>query len=137
MAGVEIHPVDEAFVMEDAVAEFAQEGEAAVQGADVALGFGRRSKNPRGQLDDVAVLGGALVEKSGPESEGQLGDNAPGGEGLVLSCEALFGFVDLALLGGGEQLPASRHVIPMRRVEMVFQGALKGVAQRDFDHLQG
>ena len=41
VAGVEIHPVDDALMMEDAVAEFAQESEAAVQGSDVALGFGR------------------------------------------------------------------------------------------------
>lgn len=137
MSGVEIHPVDDAFVMEDAVAKFTQKSEATVEGADVALGFGCGSENPCGQLNDVAVLGGALVEKSGPESEGQLGDNPPGGEGFVLPCEALFGFVDLALLSGGEQLPTSRHVIPVRRAEMVFQGALEGVAQGNFDHLQG
>ena len=44
----------------------------------------------------------------------QLGDNPSWGKGFVLSCQVLLGFVDLALLGGGEQVPASRQVIPMR-----------------------
>ena len=84
MAGVEISPMDDAFVMEDAVAETPQESEAAVQGADVALGFWRGVENPCGQLDDVPVLSIALVEKSGPESKGQLGDNPSRGMGYGL-----------------------------------------------------
>ena len=46
MAGVEIHPVDDALMMEDAVAEFAQKRQAAVQGTDIALGVGRGVENP-------------------------------------------------------------------------------------------
>ena len=85
MAGIEIHPVNDAFMMEDAVAEFTQKSETKVEGADVALGLGCGRENPCNQLDDVAVLGGAFVEKSGPESEGEFGDNPPWCERFFLA----------------------------------------------------
>ena len=46
VAGVEINPMDDSFVMENSVPEFAQESQAAVQGPDVTLGFWCGVENP-------------------------------------------------------------------------------------------
>ena len=111
--GIEIRPMDDALVVEYAVAEFPQACETAIQGPHVPLAFGCRVKGSRHQADGVPILGETLVEEGRPKAKGQLRDNSPRSDGFSLSFQVFPGLIDLALLGGSEQVPTSGYVIPM------------------------
>jgi len=84
MAGVKIGPVDDKFVVEDAVAKLANERQTAIHGTNVTLGFWSAMKGTGGYPNRIPVLGGALIKERSPKSECQLRDNSPWCEAFIL-----------------------------------------------------
>lgn len=133
---IKICPVNDALVVEDAVAEFTQTSQAAVQRLEVSLGLGCGTKGEGGDVNDVPALCLMLVEKGGPKSKGQLRNHPPRRYGFAQALKVLFGIGNLTFLGLGEQFVAGTLVIPLRGEEMVFQSPLKCVTQSHLHHLQ-
>ena len=82
--GVEIGPVDDAFVMEHAVAEVADAFLAEVEVAQVALGTRGMGKSVAGDGVAEAGLGLAFVEETGPKTKVQFGHHAAGRDAFAI-----------------------------------------------------
>ena len=106
---VEVGPVDDALVMEDAVAQVADAFPAGVHFFHVPL----RTRGVGEGLarEEVAQAGPAvgLVEEAGPKTKLQLGHHAARSDGLAVGLEFLAGLTQLFLLPRGQRGRALYH----------------------------
>lgn len=102
MAGIQIPPVQDAFVVKDTVAKIADVLPAAVELGLISLRGGSVGKRLALEKRADAGAGVGVVEEPGPETEGELGDDAARGERFTDSSESGFGLRHLVLLPRGE-----------------------------------
>lgn len=102
MLSFQVPPVEDAFVMEDAVAQITELLPACGQVRDVALGLRRMSERRFGQM--VSQAGGHVWtgKEADPEAKGEFGHDATGGLGALYVLKAALGIGHLLALPLGK-----------------------------------
>lgn len=134
MARMEIFPVEDAFVMEDAIAKVTDFKPPFVELGLVLLRGGSVWKCVLGKIRPDTGTGVVIVEEAGPKSESQFSHNAPRRERLPAFSQCLFRFQHLVLLPGCES--DLRRIIPSIRAAPCRKAPMHRITQGDFRELQ-
>ncbi len=130
---IEVSPVDDAFVMEDAVSQVADFFPSGIEFFHVTLLTWRVSEGLACECVPEACLGVRFVEEAGPEPEVKFGYHRSGCYDFATNDEVGAGVRQMDLLPTGE---VGDDVLPLLAIAARSEAAVQGVAQADFSYLQ-